>query len=102
MGLAIDDSRETFNLSINHHHDFEASLGLYENNNAKYLPKKVLIISKTTKLQYELQRAKLDYSNVDNPSFRKKLETRGTNFEEIREKDNLQQNFINTMKKELE
>jgi NAD+ kinase len=102
MGLAIDDSRETFNLSINHHHDFEASLGLYENNNAKYLPKKVLIVSKTTKLQYELQRAKLDYSNADNPSFQKKLETRGTNFDEIREKDNLQQNFINTMKKELE
>lgn len=62
----------------------------------------MLIVSKTTKLQYELHRAKLDFSRADDPSFRKRLKKRGTNFDEIREKFNQQQNFINAMKMELE
>uniref|UniRef100_A0AC34GUR5 NAD(+) kinase n=1 Tax=Panagrolaimus sp. ES5 TaxID=591445 RepID=A0AC34GUR5_9BILA len=82
MGLAIDDSRKNFSLPITHHHEFGTSLGIYEN--------------------YELHRAKLDYAHADSTSFRKKLKKRGTNFDEIQEKDKRQQDFINAMKKELE
>ena len=75
---------------------------MYLQNNVNFKPKKVLIVSKTTKLQYELHRAKLDYSRVEDPAFRKRMKKRGTNFDEMRGKDLMQQNFILAIKQELE
>lgn len=70
--------------------------------NVNFIPKKVLIVSKTTRLQYELYRSKMDYSEIEDTTFQRRLKRYGVNFEQIKDKDKQQRDYIESMKQEFE
>uniref|UniRef100_A0AC34GLT5 Uncharacterized protein n=1 Tax=Panagrolaimus sp. ES5 TaxID=591445 RepID=A0AC34GLT5_9BILA len=92
-GLDGTISKKEFSTDTNDHEKVK---------NVPFSPKKVLIVSKTTRLQYELYRAKLDYSEINNTMFQKRLKRYGTNFEQIKDKDKQQRDYIEAMKNEME
>jgi NAD+ kinase len=101
MGLVIDESKKEYDGTIKNK-EFSTATDGHQKKNVTVTPKKVLIISKTTRLQYELYRAKLDYSEVDNSLFKKRVKRYGTNFEQIKDKDKQQRDYIEAMKFEME
>jgi NAD+ kinase len=103
MGLTTDETA-TNNLdgTITTTNEFSTDASDHVKKNDIFSPKRVLIVSKTTRLQYELYRAKLDYSEIDNTVFQKRLKRYGTNFEQIKDKDKQQRDYIEAMKNEME
>ena len=61
----------------------------------------MLIVSKTTRLQYELHKARLDISKAHEPLFLHRLKCRGTNFLELKRKHELQTSYIDAIVREL-
>uniref|UniRef100_A0AC34QHJ9 NAD(+) kinase n=1 Tax=Panagrolaimus sp. JU765 TaxID=591449 RepID=A0AC34QHJ9_9BILA len=99
MGLVLDENPAVISLPIAQE-DYDSTLGLIRKH-GEFAPKKVLIVSKTTRLQYELHRAKLDISHVHDPSFISRLRRRGTDFLELKRKHEMQTSYIDAIVREL-
>uniref|UniRef100_A0A7E4W1K9 NAD(+) kinase n=1 Tax=Panagrellus redivivus TaxID=6233 RepID=A0A7E4W1K9_PANRE len=99
MGLVVDEPATiTLPVSQNKCH---SSATLSRKYGTLFAPKNVLIISKTTRLQYELHRAKLDLSQVHNPEFVSRVKSRGIDLLDLKRKHEMQSTFVENICREL-
>uniref|UniRef100_A0AC35TSL4 NAD(+) kinase n=1 Tax=Rhabditophanes sp. KR3021 TaxID=114890 RepID=A0AC35TSL4_9BILA len=78
------------------------SADYYETRQKFETPTKVLILSKTTRLQYELSKHKLDFNSRHQEKFVQKLKKMGINMAEIEAKHAKQEEYVKDLKDELE
>lgn len=100
MGLVVDEKPASISLPLAQD-EYDTTLGLTRKH-GEFAPKRVLIVSKTTRLQYELHRARLEISQAHDPSFLYRLKCRGTNFLELKRKHEMQTSYIDAIVRELE
>ncbi|KAE9548149.1 hypothetical protein FO519_008637 [Halicephalobus sp. NKZ332] len=99
MGLVFDENSASVSLPVVQD-EYDCTLGLTRKH-GEFNPKRILILSKTTRLEYELHKARFDISEAHDPVFLNRLESRGTNLLELKRKHDMQTSCTDAIIREL-
>jgi NAD+ kinase len=99
MGLTLEDAESRLLKTT----PFEASLSTTRKNPTPFSPRRVVILSKTTRYQYEINRAKRHAVNVDDEKIlTKHLKKRSIDAAELKRKHDEQHKYVEALCSELQ